>query len=71
MTGPAEELLNEPQPVAVSCKPRRVEALDVAVRDVAEGHRKTVVELLDEEFSRAVGIEKIEERVAKVGFVGR
>jgi hypothetical protein len=38
---------------------------------VIAADREAVVELLGKEFLRAVGIEKIEERIAKVGFVGR
>jgi hypothetical protein len=61
----------ERRPVAGSCEPGIVEARAIIVGDVAEGQREALIEFLGKEFLRAVGIEKMEERIAKIGFVGR
>lgn len=41
MTGPAQDLLDKPQPMVVSREPGVIETFKVVVGDVSEGHRQT------------------------------
>ena len=57
---------------APSCaylEPRRVEAIDVVVSNVAEGHRKAVVRLLGEEFTWTAGIKNVQQSISELRLV--